>query len=143
MRAIKNASVFALVFLGMFVTSAHAQEITVKVPFHFAIGSQEFPAGNYDIRPAVDSPVVVSIRGTDNRSARFAFTIPADGGDPAGDQPALLFKRVENEYRLSQIWEARGEGFTLSGASAAPGTTGEEARDVLPEDSYLVRASWK
>jgi hypothetical protein len=34
----------------MFVNSAHAQEITVKVPFHSAMGSQEFPAGNSDIR---------------------------------------------------------------------------------------------
>jgi hypothetical protein len=120
MSAIKKTSLFAVVFLGLFVSSARAEEImTAKVPFPFAVGSEEFPAGRYEIRTANDSAVVVSIRGTDNRSASFALTISAEGGDPAGDRPALVFTRYENGYRLSQIWETRTEGRTLAGFSAA------------------------
>ena len=36
------------------------------------------------------------------------------GDDPAGNQPALVFLRLENEYRLSQIWESTTVGRELS-----------------------------
>ena len=145
MGAIRKSSLFAVAFLVMFAGSARAQEIlTVKVPFPFVVGSEHFPAGHYDILAPGDNQGVVSIRGTDNRSAAFALTISADGGDPAGDQPALLFKRYENGYRLSQIWESSTEGLVLSGFSAAHKTAREEAPAGSSEEStYVATASRK
>ena len=119
MNVIRKSSVFAAVFLGLFVTSARAQEIiTVRIPFSFVVGHEEFPAGQYDIRSAMAGMPAIAIHGMDNASAAFAMTSRADGNDPAGDQPALVFTRYENEYRLSQIWESATDGLDLA---AAPG----------------------
>ena len=121
MIAIKKSSVFAAVFLGMFVSSARAQGIiTVKVPFRFVVNHEEFPAGQYDIRTVGSAGAVISIEGMNNRSFAFALTMPAYGDDPEGDQPALVFKRYENEYRLSQIWESSTEGREIPRAVGRP-----------------------
>ena len=143
MRAISKSSLFAVVFLGMFAGSVHAQEmITARVPFPFVVGSEQFPAGHYDISTPGDNEGVMSIRGTDNRSASFALTTPAAGSDPAGDRPVLLFKRYENGYRLSQIWDSRTDGRELSGLSARRRTARAAAPVGLSEEStYLVEAS--
>ena len=145
MGAIKKSSVFAAAFVGLFAGSARAEGIvTAKVPFPFVIGRQEFPAGHYDIRTEDFSGTVVVIRGTDNRSASFALTIPADGRDPAGDQPALVFTRYENQYRLSQIWESSGEGRALR----VPSATSKAARAGMETgpsalQTYVLDANWK
>ncbi len=41
------------------------------------------------------------------------MTVPTGGEDPIGDQPALVFIRYENEYRLSQVWPSSTEGFAV------------------------------
>ena len=140
MSAIKKSSVFAAVFLGMFVSSAHAQgTITVKVPFPFVVNHEEFPAGQYDIRTVGNAGAVISIEGMNNRLFAFAFTMPAYGGDPEGDQPALVFKRYENEYRLSQIWESNTEGREIPGPSAAQETAHVETQTELWSQTSVVR----
>jgi len=147
MSALKKSSVFvaAAVFVGLFVSSARAQGIvTVKVPFPFVVAGRDFPAGRYDIRPDDESGAVVLIRGTDNRSASFAITIPADGHDPAGDLPALVFTKYETGYRLSEIWETRTQGRALAGASAVSKTARVETKDgPSAAPTYLLVANWK
>ena len=132
MSAIKKSSVCVVAFLGLFASSARAQEIRATVPFPFVVGSEQFPAGRYDIRIPSDGAGVLAIRGTDHRAASFALTTPAEGDDPAGDQPVLVFKRYENGLRLSQIWESGTEGRALPSLVAGHRTAREEATvDVL------------
>jgi hypothetical protein len=116
MRVIKISSVLVAAFLGMFVGSARAEEtIVVKVPFPFVVGTTELPAGHYDIS---NDQGLLLIRGRDNTAGGiFAPALPADGLDPDGAQPALVFTRYENEYVLSQVWESSNEGFKLREAS--------------------------
>jgi hypothetical protein len=99
----------------MFAASAHAQDIiTVKVPFAFVVGHESFPAGRYDVAPVDFGSSVMSIRGMDKSgTVGFVLTSLAGGRDPMGDQPALVFTKFENTYRLSQIWESDGEGRVL------------------------------
>jgi hypothetical protein len=140
MSTIEKSAVLAAVFVGVFVGSASAQETVVaKVPFSFVVRGEEFPAGRYEIRPNGDG--VVSIRGTDNKSAIVAITIPADGRDPLGDHPSLVFTRYENVYRLSQIWEAGAEGRALPGLNAAS----RIGRSLEPSEelTYVLAANWK
>src|SRR5580765_1407851 len=119
MGTIKKASVFTAAFLGMFVGSAHAQGIiTVKVPFPFVVNKTAFPAGQYSIHTDDFNGAVVAIEGIGNHSDAFALAMPADGRDPAGSRPALVFTRYENGYRLSQIWESATDGKMLPGTSA-------------------------
>ena len=51
------------------------------------------------------------------RSATVVLTIRAEGRDPAGTQPALVFTRSEHTYQLSQIWESPSDGRELTAPS--------------------------
>src|SRR5262245_23468825 len=116
MRAIRKSSMFAVVLLGMFASSAHAQQdiITAKVPFPFMVGDESFPAGRYDIQPADFGSSVIAIRGMDRHpSSGFALSSLAGGADPVGDEPVLVFKKWENTYRLAAIWESKDNGREL------------------------------
>ncbi|MEP7307537.1 MAG: hypothetical protein ABJA98_18700 [Acidobacteriota bacterium] len=140
-----KSTVTTAVFFGMLIGSARAEGIvTVKVPFPFFVDHQEFPAGDYDIREIEDLGTVVSIEGIKNRSSAFVLTIPAAGGDPAGDQPALVFIRYENKYRLSEIWESRPFGRALPGLPA-PGKISRLQPENEPSETraYVIAANWK
>jgi len=140
MRTIKTSAVLAAAFVGLFVGSASAQETVVaKVPFPFVVRGEEFAAGRYQIRSHGDG--VLLINGMDNKSAILVITIPADGRDPIGDQPSLVFTRLENVYRLSQIWEDGTDGRALQGLK--PGARIGRAVDPSEELTYVVAASWK
>jgi len=120
MRVVTKSSVLAAVFLGTFVASARAEEIlSVKIPFPFVVDQKEYPAGQYEIRTSDDSAEVIWIEGTTNRSAAVTLTVPTEGRDPAGAEPALVFTRSENTYRLSQIWDSRSTGHELTPPSGA------------------------
>jgi hypothetical protein len=145
MSAIKKSLLFTAAFLGLFVGSARAEGIvTVKIPFAFFVDHRELPAGRYDVRAIEDIGSVLSIEGIKNGAATFVLTIPAEGGDPAGDQPALVFFRNENTYRLSEIWESNQMGRALPGVPS-----GEKAARVDPQAGpsdtreYVVAANWK
>jgi len=132
MSAIKKSWVFGFAFVGLFAGSARAQEIiTVNVPFPFVVGREAFPAGHYEIRPADESGSVIEIRGTDNRSVGFALTMAAGGGDPAGDQPVLVFTKYEKDYRLSQIWQSSTEGRALPRLPGEPRTARAETQVII------------
>ena len=135
MRMIKKTAVCAAVFLGMFVGSARAQgRLVAKVPFPFVVGGEQLPAGRYEVSDHGDG--VLSILGMDNHTHAFAPAPPADGRDPAGNQPALVFLRYEHEYLLSQIWESRTEGRALVDESAT--SKHDERAEARPESVVLA-----
>jgi len=113
---IKKSLTLTAVFLGLCVGSAHAEEVIVRVPFPFIVRGLTLPAGEYVVQPVDQDPAVMMIRGVNanHKSIVIVLTSPADGRDPAGDKPALTFTRVENQYRLSTIWESGTEGRALS-----------------------------
>ena len=137
MSVIKKSSGLVAVFLGMFVSSARAQEtIVVRVPFPFVVRGEQLAAGRYDV--IVDSGVLL-IRNADRGAGVFATTFGAGGGDPAGDNPALVFVRGERGYVLSQIWESSTEGRALVGVSAVEHHA--EAQSDGP--TVVVAGIWK
>jgi hypothetical protein len=142
MSTIKTSLVFAAVVLGLFASSARAQEvITAKVPFAFTVGQKQFPAGQYDITVGDLAGMVVSIRDMDNGMNAFALTNSANGFDPAGNQPALVFTKYETEYQLSQIWESNTGGRELP----APSRRGRLSRADAPAGvvAYVIEAERK
>ena len=111
MRRMKTCAVVAAALLGMYAGSAYAEETVVaKVPFPFAVRGQQFAAGRYSI---TTEQGVVMVRGVNTGGGAVALTAPAGGQDPIGDQPALVFVRYENEYRLSQVWPSSAEGLSV------------------------------
>jgi hypothetical protein len=137
MSVLKKSSGLVAVFLGMFVSSARAQEMfVVRVPFPFAVHGEQLAAGRYDV--TVDGGVLM-IRNADHGAGVFATTFGAGGGDPAGDKPALVFVRHEGHYMLSQIWESSNEGRALAGLPM-----GEHHAEAQPDGPTVVLAGiWK
>jgi hypothetical protein len=130
MRTIKTSVVLAAALLGTFVGTARAQETVVaKVPFPFVARGKEFPAGRYDISTEAG---VLAIRSLDNGGGGFALTRPADGRDPAGNEPSLVFIRYENQYLLSEIWESGTEGFAIPEKSVTPKHERADAQPAAP-----------
>ena len=133
----KTITVAAMAFacLGMIASSALAQETVVaKVPFAFVVHGQEMPAGNYSVTTDAG---VITIRGTNNRSASYALATPADGRDPAGDDPSLVFVRYENHNILSQVWESGTDGISIMQRAGVPNPRRADAQ----RQSSVVLAS--
>jgi hypothetical protein len=145
MRIIKTSSMFAVVFLGLFVSSARAQGvITATVPFPFVADHREFPAGRYEIRNLENAGTVLAIEGMNNKSGAFVFTMAAGGGDPAGNEPSLVFTHTENRYELSQIWESPTVGHELTASSHPHKVARLEAQPGSSQElAYVLEASWK
>jgi hypothetical protein len=117
MRSIKmNALILAgaCVALAGGSSRAEATEIlNVQVPFPFVVQQRVFPAGHYQLKRDDDRPWIVQIRG--RKTGMFVLTNNAAGHDPDGDTPAVTFKKHENTYRLSKIWESANEGQAIAG----------------------------
>ena len=111
---VTSAIVGAFVLVGSSVASAANSEILkVNVPFPFVVNGQSFPAGHYLIEEDSEiGPAVLLIKGMNTPSAAFMLTRPA-AGERSSREPALLFNRYENQYRLSGVWESATEGQTI------------------------------
>jgi hypothetical protein len=104
----------AVVLLSAGAASA-ADVLHAKVPFPFVVNGHSFSAGQYTIERAESSPSVFLIRGENGKATTAAFvaTRPADHHAPASEMPALQFKKSENEYKLSAVWESPSDGRTV------------------------------
>ena len=135
MSLIKSSSVLAAVFVGLFAGSARAQEeIDVKVPFPFVVHGREFSAGRYAVS---HEHGVIEVLGIDKPSVIFTLTVPTNGLDPAGSEPALVFIHHENEYLLSQVWQSKTEGQAILDVSGVP------HREASVASTRLVAANLK
>ena len=105
---IRKAGLLAAAGLVLGAGTARAATLEVKVPFPFVVEGQTLPAGRYRV---TNEDGFIQIRGErNNHAAMNILTTPANGHDPAGDRPALTFKREDNQYRLTGIWESGADG---------------------------------
>ena len=87
---------------------------------------------------------MIGIEGMNSESTAMTLTMSADGRDPVDGQPALVFTRYENEYRLSQVWESDTVGRELPGFSATRQDTRAEPQSGPSEaHSYVVAVNRK
>jgi hypothetical protein len=110
----RRTALLAAAVLVLVCGTARASTVEVKVPFPFLVHGQMLPAGQYLVTSAGTGVVeITGERGT--RVGMFAMTTPASGHDPAGEKPALTFKKDETLYRLSSIWASGTDGRTIAG----------------------------
>ncbi len=101
--------------------TAHAgmeSVVHAKVPFPFVVNGQTLPAGKYTIQRDDLSLSTLLIRSDEKNTPGGVFvTTVRDGGhDPAGAfKPVLTFKKVENQYRLTSVWDGDDEGYDVLG----------------------------
>jgi hypothetical protein len=119
MRTVLRESILAVAFLvlaGATANLAASDTLEVKVPFPFVVNGHNLPAGQYRVERIDTLSSVLLIRGErGNQAAMFVLTSPAGGHDPAGTVPALAFRRYEDQYRLSSVWQSGTEGWSVIG----------------------------
>src|SRR5215471_2555487 len=89
MRTTSTASILAIALLGLFAATASAQDtLRAKVPFAFTVRGKTLPAGTYEIR---NDQGLIYIIGRTAHGGVVALSHPANGRDPAGTDPVLVF----------------------------------------------------
>ena len=112
-RALVIAASF-LVLAGTFARADASEVMKMNVPFPFVVRGLTLPAGHYMLQRDESDPAVWLIRGEKgSRTGVYVLTSTASGHDPAGNKPSVSFSRVENEYKLSSVWESGTEGRTV------------------------------
>jgi hypothetical protein len=103
-----------LLLTGATANAAAGHVMDVKIPFSFLVNGDTLPAGQYRVEQLGNSAVL--LRGERGiHVAEIVAISPAREKEPAGTVEALGFTRHENQYRLSNVWEPDGEGFSVSG----------------------------
>jgi hypothetical protein len=109
-------AILVTAILGLFAATATAQEtLKAKVPFAFAVRGETMPAGTYEI---INDHGLLWIRGATTRAGALVLSHPADGRDPAGTDPVLVFVPSDHGYVLSQVWELGGDGLALQASGS-------------------------
>jgi hypothetical protein len=112
------------------VASANGQTVAARadVPFDFAVGNHNLPAGDYSIRSIRNSSEVLRIAtyGT-AKNATMQVTMPARNGDK---RSMLVFHRYGQRYFLAEVWSASGTGVHL--------TVSREERSIQKELSRIA-----
>ena len=108
---VKSAMAGAVLLLAS-GTARASDVLQVNVPFSFQVGKEMFPAGRYMVEEdSLNGPAVLLIRGMQTPQAAFVLTETAAGQGPG--KPSLQFEHRENQYRLTGVWEAPGDGRTI------------------------------
>jgi len=95
--------------------AADFENLTVNVPFPFLVENRPMPAGKYLLERNDQDRSLMMIRAENGKHVgSFVLTYPAAGRDPKGDTPCLTFTRVGNKYELTNIWESRDDGITVT-----------------------------
>ena len=112
MRTLLKASLLMAAVLLSTEGVARASTLEVKVPFPFVVNGHTLPAGQY--RVDHQGSIVLLSQEHGGREAIFLLTRPETGKDPAGDKPALTFRRDEKNYRLADVWDQAGQGYAVA-----------------------------
>ncbi len=72
----KTTFVFAALMLS--ALAAHAESLTLNIPFAFAVPGKTLPAGEYSIKTLPGSAGVLSIQGAGSDAIVFGRIIPAN-----------------------------------------------------------------
>lgn len=96
----------SLVVLAVLISStgAFAQSYAkANVPFAFAVGSAQMPAGTYEIKTVGQGNSSVVIQNDESSAAAMSI---AGREQPRNTSAKLVFHRVGNTYFLAEVWRS-------------------------------------
>ncbi len=100
--------ILSLVVMAVLVSAgAYAQSGYAKadVPFAFAVGSAQLPAGTYEVKSANSGASAIMILNMQTNAGAMANA----GREQSRDtEPKLVFHRVGSQYFLAEIWRGGG-----------------------------------
>jgi hypothetical protein len=87
----------------------HAQtSMTASVPFAFAVGDRQLPAGAYEVRDMGRATLIATRDGDGKVLGIYQYAGPSNG------ETKLVFDKVGDRYFLRQIWSSvHGQGLQL------------------------------
>ncbi len=98
--------ILSLVVMTLLISStgAYAQSYAkADVPFAFAVGSAQLPAGTYEIKVDNASSGAITIRNGQTSDAAMST---ARREHPKQTSAKLVFHRVGNSYFLAEVWKS-------------------------------------
>jgi hypothetical protein len=106
----RPSCILQVMMLGMFIllaigigNSQSGQVLKVKIPFDFNVGRQNFPAGDYTLKPSTAQHTMF-LRNERGQVLTSIGTNYVEGkGVPVSTK--LVFNGYSGRYFLSQIWE--------------------------------------
>ncbi|MBI4877935.1 MAG: hypothetical protein HY822_25165 [Acidobacteria bacterium] len=101
----------ALAMIGLFAAAAFAQEASVvlaRVPFDFAVGAAQMPAGVYTLERNTAAGML-TIRDGSGLVKAMIQAIRMENSK-ADRQPMLVFNTYGGRHFLSRVWWANGPG---------------------------------
>ena len=114
-----------LLLMAAMASAQVVQRVTVTVPFSFAAGSHNLPAGDYTIELNYDKATMI-LRSED-RSGKNAVMLASNSEwAPNPDKTYAIFQRYGAHYFLASVWR-QGVGQTL--------TPGELERELARKSS--------
>lgn len=94
---------FVLLTVGIGHAQYEGQVFKVRVPFKFNVGTQEFSAGEYSLKPLLQNTML--LRNEKGEVVTSIATHPIESKEtPAGVK--LVFLGYGGQYFLTQIWQA-------------------------------------
>src|SRR6266487_898025 len=119
-RAFRTITLLSL-FTILAAAPAYAQSadnIVLKVPFSFVAGKKTLPAGEYTVRRALSSRLILIRNAGGRREYTTILTMPVPS-ETMARVAKLVFHRYGDQYFLHQVWTPENErGGQLSKARA-------------------------
>jgi hypothetical protein len=114
LRAILMAAAMTTTILASTRVASAQQPLVVTVPFDFAAGSVNLPAGEYTVKASQGSSVIL-LMNRDNANVSAIISAHAAVANDIQTQSKLVFNCYGDRYFLSQIWtEGSDRGKQLS-----------------------------
>jgi hypothetical protein len=110
-RSIFGALMTLIVASVIAVPAVHAQKIlSADVPFAFAVGSSQMPAGAYEVAQLGDRATLIETADHhDKVLGLYNYAGPSKVGENK-----LVFDKIGNSYFLREIWtSAKGQGLSV------------------------------
>lgn len=114
---------FGCAILAMAATTQAADQLVVRIPHEFVVGSKTLPAGTYRVTRAssTDTKELV-LTSLENRAGVLIVSDVVE--EAQADKPSLTFQRVGGQYFLSKIeTEDHAFGITVSKAAVLVAAT--------------------
>ena len=100
-----------LLLMATMASAQVAQRVTVTVPFSFAAGSHNLPAGDYTIELNYEK-ATMSLRSPDPSGNNMVILARNSEGGADSDKGYAIFQRYGSRYFLAEVWR-QGAGQTL------------------------------
>jgi hypothetical protein len=143
-RAILMAAAMTVTALASAHVAQAQENLVVTIPFDFAAGSANLPAGDYSVKASASNHTVLLIN-RDNPAVSMILTANAAESTVPQTQSKLVFNRYGDRYFLSQIWaEGNTTGRQLPKSNREKEIAAEarlDTRDLMHPTQVILVAS--